>query len=390
MGACASNVKVSTIQAEIDREITKQLSQERRKLEEEIKLLLLGSGEAGKSTLSKQMRILFLNGFTTEERLSFRVPIYDNILSSARVLITAAVQLKLELSADLKKGAENLLDSQYESIYTITNPTPEVHFITDLLPLIQKIWKDPSIQAAYSQLLLPKKDFAEFQTSLHLPDSAKYFLDNLGRVAEENYTPNETDVLKCRCRTTGIIETEFEYEDVRYRLVDVGGQRSERRKWLNCFQDVHATLFCASLSEYDQVLFEDESMNRTKESLRLWKEVCNNKWFARSSFVLFLNKSDLLREKIENETEVDGKSRLSLTFPDYSGPPRNYDAALAFLREKYLEQSQSISVASAMNPHPKTIYVHITCATDTNQMHLVFHDIRQSIVKEALAKSDIL
>jgi len=41
------------------------------------------------------------------------------------------------------------------------------------------------------------------------------------------------------------------------RLVDVGGQRSERRKWIQCFDDVRAVLFVAALSGYDMTLFED-------------------------------------------------------------------------------------------------------------------------------------
>jgi hypothetical protein len=46
------------------------------------------------------------------------------------------------------------------------------------------------------------------------------------------------------------------------RVVDVGGQRNERRKWLHCFQDVKAIIFCVALSEYDLVLEEDNNVNR--------------------------------------------------------------------------------------------------------------------------------
>lgn len=44
-----------------------------------------------------------------------------------------------------------------------------------------------------------------------------------------------------------------------YRLFDVGGQRSERKKWIHCFEDVTAIIFCVAMSEYDQVLHEDET-----------------------------------------------------------------------------------------------------------------------------------
>ena len=42
-----------------------------------------------------------------------------------------------------------------------------------------------------------------------------------------------------------------------YRIVDVGGQRSERKKWIHCFEDVTAILFFVALSAYDLGLRED-------------------------------------------------------------------------------------------------------------------------------------
>lgn len=47
------------------------------------------------------------------------------------------------------------------------------------------------------------------------------------------------------------------------RLFDVGGQRSERKKWIHCFEDVTAIIFCVAMSEYDQVLHEDETTVNT-------------------------------------------------------------------------------------------------------------------------------
>lgn len=44
-----------------------------------------------------------------------------------------------------------------------------------------------------------------------------------------------------------------------YRMVDVGGQRSERKKWIHCFENVTSIVFLVALSEYDQILFESET-----------------------------------------------------------------------------------------------------------------------------------
>lgn len=97
-------------------------------------------------------------------------------------------------------------------------------------------------------------------------------------------------------------------------MYDVGGQRSQRRKWVYCFEDVRAVLFVVALSGYDMTLLEDGTVNRLEESLNLFEQIVNNRWFKEASFVLFLNKLDLFREKIMSSTR-----HLRLFFPEYSG-----------------------------------------------------------------------
>jgi guanine nucleotide-binding protein G(i) subunit alpha len=81
-------------------------------------------------------------------------------------------------------------------------------------------------------------------------------------MAQPNYLPNDQDILRSRVKTTGITETMFSVGELTYRLFDVGGQRSERKKWIHCFENVTALVFLVALSEYDQMLYEDESVNR--------------------------------------------------------------------------------------------------------------------------------
>ena len=93
------------------------------------------------------------------------------------------------------------------------------------------------------------------------------------RLGEEDFVPTDEDMIMTRVRTTGIVVTEFEEPPCTFKLVDVGGQRSERRKWIHCFDDVKAIIFLEGLSSYNQVLFEDISVNRMHESLNLFGEV---------------------------------------------------------------------------------------------------------------------
>lgn len=101
----------------------------------------------------------------------------------------------------------------------------------------------------------------------------------MNRITSEKYVPNSRDVLRARIRTTGIIETQFKVDHMIFRMVDVGGQRSERRKWIKCFDDVRSLLFVVSLTEYDMALREDPKINRLHESLKLFHDICNNIYF---------------------------------------------------------------------------------------------------------------
>jgi hypothetical protein len=85
------------------------------------------------------------------------------------------------------------------------------------------------------------------------------FFEDIERLFERNYLPTDQDILRTRLRTTGISETLFELGNFTYRMFDVGGQRSERKKWIHVFDNVQVVLFLAAISGYDQALVEDRS-----------------------------------------------------------------------------------------------------------------------------------
>ncbi|NXT51635.1 GNA14 protein, partial [Pluvianellus socialis] len=219
---------------------------------------------------------------------------------------------------------------------------------------IKKLWEDPGIQECYGRR-------REFQLS----DSAKYYLTDLDRIAMPSFVPTQQDILRVRVPTTGIIEYPFHLENIIFRMVDVGGQRSERRKWIHCFESVTSIIFLVALSEYDQVLAECDNENRMEESKALFKTMIRNPWFLNSSVILFLNKKDLLEEKIMY-------SHLISYFPEYTGPKQDVKAARDFILKLYLDQ----------NPDKeKVIYFHFTCATDTENIRFVFAAVKDIILQ---------
>ncbi|GAM20275.1 hypothetical protein SAMD00019534_034500 [Acytostelium subglobosum LB1] len=338
---------ILTVEAKKSRTIDAQLRKDGNYAKNETKLLLLGPGESGKSTIFKQMKIIQEDGgFTTEERLEYRYIIYGNCISQMKVLVMYAIKAEIRPS----QGNE-------ESFDRISKITPGGNsWSNDVATDIKALWTDPNIQKVYQMR----------DRNFQLNDSAEYFFQNISRFAADDYIPNQDDVLRSRVRTTGIQEANFKFHDIEFRMLDVGGQRSERRKWIHCFDSVTAVLFCVAMSEYDQSLREDESQNRMRESLLLFDEIINSHWFSNTAFILFFNKVDLFREKI---VRID----LGTYFPDYKGG-LNYENGSMFIKKMFLEQCHN----------SQKMFPHFTCAIDTKNIQFVFQAVRETLLIHVL------
>ncbi len=234
-----------------------EMRRRKRFLDSEVKLLLLGAGESGKSTIAKQMKIIHLRGFTEAERLAMREVIFSNIVLAIKTLCQAMDRLGLEVEQKENEPRRAALAEAPNQVTAIPNAMRDD---------IAALWADKGVQLCFKSRHL-------FQLS----DSSDYYFDALARITDPSYVPTESDILRARVKTTGIQEITFTTNDVNFRMVDVGGQRSERKKWIHCFQDVTAVIFCVAMSEYDLKLYEDETVGRTEESLKLFDEICNSK-----------------------------------------------------------------------------------------------------------------
>ena len=137
---------------------------------------------------------------------------------------------------------------------------------------------------------MPFQECFERSNEYQLIDCAKYFLDRTDDVKKDDFSPTHQDILRCRVLTSGIFETKFRVDKVKFHMFDVGGQRDERRKWIQCFNDVTAIIFVAASSSYNMVLREDNTQNRLREALDLFRSIWNNRWLRTISVILFLNK----------------------------------------------------------------------------------------------------
>ncbi|KAI8371639.1 guanine nucleotide binding protein, alpha subunit [Radiomyces spectabilis] len=336
--------------------IDRMIEEDGRKLKRECKILLLGSGESGKSTIVKQMKIIHQNGYTKEELFTWRATVYKNLIESAQALAAAIEKLGFEYTNE-----KNNYHAQYIMEYHLGD-TNKPFLEENIISAIENLWRDGVI----AQLL--DKGGSEF----YLMDSAPYFFHHVRRIGEPDYVPDVHDVLRARSKTTGIMETRFTMGQLSVHMFDVGGQRSERKKWIHCFEAVTSIIFCVSLSEYDQVLLEESRQNRMMESLVLFESVINSRWFLRTSIILFLNKVDVFTTKL-------AKIPFERYFPDYGGGQDVKKAA------KYILWRFGQTNRAKLN-----IYPHLTQATDTSNIRLVFTAIKETILQNALKDSGIL
>lgn len=352
MGNCGKSDPQSDPEATArSKEISRKLRTDRKAIDKNLKLLFLGAGESGKSTVMKQLRCIFGEGFDLDELSSYKPIVYYNVVSSARVLILAAESFGYAIDPQFDKLIEWVKNDNLRTI----------GIQMSLALQLKELWEQEPIQNAYAR-----------RNELQLPDSAKYCFTNVERIAADEYVPTPEDCIHMRSKTTGIVEFYFETNGTSFNVVDVGGQRSERRKWIHCFQNVTAIVFFVALSEYDMTLVEDRNVNRMHESLALFRDIINSKWFTETALILFLNKKDLFKIKI---LEKD----LTVCFPDYKGG-KNYSAAAKYIEQQFLQTAPEWR---------KEIYVHRTCATDRGNIEFVFKAVREILVRGALGASGI-
>jgi len=129
---------------------------------------------------------------------------------------------------------------------------------------------------------------------------------------------------------------------------------------------MHSILFFVASNEFDQFISDEQRKNRLTESTDIFDLISNNKALASVSIILFLNKTDLLADKIV-DTSIAGY------FPSFSGDPRcladvqKFEVSLFDRRRK--DRSQ-------------LLFHHFTTAVDTENCLMVFRDVRDTILQQ--------
>lgn len=388
--------------------INKDIKDKKKRDAKTFKILLLGTGDSGKSTVFKQMKFLygtdFDNSVTQEVLESNLKPCLITIIKDTQIIVKALsvkgrkVAKIPETFRNLSKEAMAAADIMIVLDHTGSLDKPQGYDSNGLKPevaaAIKVIWNDEAVQELWDR----------FRSNLQVSETFAYFADKVSREYPKfggpGWLPTDEEFLLTRNQTTGVNQCEFSVKAIRTGnvnetgggrnsrkskqtkkaetkliLIDVGGQKAERRKWLKVFDGVPVVLFVTAISEYDQAMWEDLSTNRFVDSLQVFQDIINNQYFTETNFIMFLNKSDVFRHKL-----CDKKISLNVSgeFPD-APESTDFDVGVDWIKQKFNEKFQEES-----EDRSQTIIFHVTTATDRQNAKVVLSLVAHTVFTQVI------
>ncbi|KAJ3830062.1 guanine nucleotide-binding protein [Lentinula raphanica] len=235
---------------------------------------------------------------------------------------------------------------------------------------IRELWAHPTVKGLIAKRRLKLDEWSEF------------FLRHITRVAASDYIPSTDDILHARIQTMGVAEHVFDVnihgKSVSWHLFDVGGARGQRHTWVPYFDDANAIIFVAPVSAFDQYLEEDPRTNRIDDSLQLFTQICSSPLLKNAHLVLFLNKTDLLRTKLDNGLKV---KKYITSFGERNN---DYETVVQYFRAHFLQ------VHRRNNENRRVLYTHFTSVVDTKATQRIIGNVRDSIFRGYLQSAALV
>ncbi|KIY45110.1 G-alpha-domain-containing protein [Fistulina hepatica ATCC 64428] len=420
----AQEEEARRISDDIDMQLKAEREQRRRS---GVKILLLGQAESGKSTILKNFQLHFApHAFQVDSEV-WRPVIHLNLVRSVnfirnllrtpfdeRVSLPAlseelrTLNMRLAPLGPVEEGWIKLISPEYSCGAQLpTSPSrydprkaSEINvrsgggwkFRRSKRASFKKAFQEDTanrcILSACAEDITSLWKSTEAQTILRLHDiqlseQPGFFLDDVQRIADQNYKPTPEDILRARVHTVGpeehhiVMETPFEFGKD-WTIYDVGGSRSQRAVWAQFFDDVHVVIFLAPISAFNQYLAEEPTVNRLSDTLNLWKTLCSNRLLSRVEFILFLNKLDILEAKLNSGV----KFRDYVT--SYKQRPNEVKPVSKYLLDVF-------NALHAQNtPRKRPVHTHTTCAIDTHATGFVITQIQEVILLKSLSETYII
>ncbi|KAJ6486856.1 guanine nucleotide binding protein, alpha subunit [Mycena sanguinolenta] len=275
---------------------------------------------------------------------------------------------------------------------------------------MKALWSNQTVQA-----LLDRQN-------LRLQEAAGFFLDCLDDVTSLKYMPSDDHILRARLKTLGVSEYRIKMTSGGltgnisrdWRIYDVGGHRSLVSHYCSLARRLHAhpdfalasgmgtvlrrhaspgyynhdfglirvnrhsIIFLCPISAFDQVLAEEPRVNRLADSVNLWTTIVSNKLLANTNIILFLNKIDVMKTKLESGI------KLVDYVNSYANRSNDLETASNYLRKKLA------GIQRENSPSPRIFYCHMTNATDRQSTQIVLANIKDQLMHQYLNDAALL
>ncbi|KAI9448616.1 guanine nucleotide binding protein, alpha subunit [Lactarius psammicola] len=233
---------------------------------------------------------------------------------------------------------------------------------------MKALWEDNAVR----EMLRRKK--------VRMEEEPGFFLNDIERIATRDYEPSDNDVIRARLRTLGVQEYSFWVEQTGHEwlMYDVGGTRSSRAHWYPYFDDMEAIIFLAPISSFDERLREDRRVNRLEDTYMLWQTLCSLQMLSKTQIILFLNKCDLLEQKLRAGV------RVRTHVPSFGNRSNDVDTVKKYFQSHFKE------IAKQHSPEPRRFYVHLTSVIDTRSTAATLRTVEDGILRASLRRADLL
>ncbi|KAI8951236.1 G-protein alpha subunit-domain-containing protein [Xylaria longipes] len=310
---------------------TKPYQEEEASQPEMIKVLLLGASGGGKTTLLNTLRLFTEAERVRQDQSYIRTLVWQNALDSVRVVLRAMEELNMD--SELTASARRLL----------LEPCSECD-------------RDPALNPQHTAEVASEVSFLRFVTGLQeasrwrgtyqFHDNGEYYFENINRLAEQaahRLAATDGDLLRTQVTTTGIHQVIIPYRGSQFCVYDLGGERSERKKWIHAFENVSVVIYPVDTTGYRRSMREDADGDRMREQFMIFESCANSYWFAQSSFIIVFTKMDLLTQYMKEE-DVDAFLRTHDVISETEPRITIADDYLGYLERHFRRLVRSVDV----------------------------------------------
>ncbi|KAK4054875.1 hypothetical protein OIV83_000799 [Microbotryomycetes sp. JL201] len=253
-------------------------------------------------------------------------------------------------STDSRSSSETNRNRNWIRDRFYANPDDPIHVISRKRPEIEALWHN----AINRGLIASEGPLEGKPGGWEMGESTKFFFASLPRIANAVWLPSDQDILNVRIRTVcDRLETKTLCA------------RGTKHAWAPFFDHAAAIIFLFDVSAYNVCRQGNPLRNRLSDAVCLFEDIVSNPLLKNVTIITFLNKMDLLRQKIQS-----GRFPLHTYFPQFEGNPASVSESLRFI-QKLVEKKH--------NKHrKKTMYIFATQANDQKSIQIVVAAVNDS------------